>query len=98
MKAVKIKCSEIKRISQKCYLLKDYNGNEDFYPSSQIIEEEDFVWCPVWLAETKSLTISKSTVWINDDTKKVTPIKTKKHYKPKKITDFDDSINESLCR
>lgn len=97
MKVVKIKCSEIKKISPKCYLLKDYNGNEDFYPFSYVIEEEGFVWCAVWLANKKSLNFSKHEFWVNND-KKIIPLKTRKHHKPKKIISFDDNIDESLCR
>lgn len=99
MKVVKIKCSEIKRITPKCYLLKDYNGNEDLYPFSQIIEEEDFVWCALWLAEKKSLIYSKHEFWMNDD-KKITPIITKQtsHHKPKEIKDIKIEIDNSLCR
>lgn len=103
VKCYSVRLKSLTRISDKCNLAEDWQGNKDLIPESQIFGQDwevlksDAYWISCWILEKKKISFSiKKCAWIDNDNFKVYPNIEVAHHIPKEIEPIKRNIDEFI--
>lgn len=58
------KCASAQQVSDKATVIKSFDGSEDIFPTSQIIQVAEGFLIPAWLVELKTIQVSAKIQWV----------------------------------
>ena len=94
---ISVKVKEAKKVTEKAWLLRMWDGREDIVPASQIEgwDGENSLWVSEWILEKKNLQwSSKRKAFKSKDGRMVLADSIRKHT-PERVTNFgSNEINE----
>ena len=91
-----VKAREVKDISDKAILIRDYQGGSDIFPKSQVRHRlGNEYWVAKWILEQKSLCYSiKSIANVDMVSGKVKPLVSIKEHTPERIEPIKRNLDE----
>ncbi len=91
-KCYSVRVESMRKISEKAYKVRSFDGNEDIIPASQVfgpdydVQKSEAYWISAWILEKKSLQYSaKKTAWFDSETRKQLPTYTVERHTPDKV-------------
>lgn len=99
-KCYSVRLSEMRRISDKAYLAKAFDGSEAIIPASQVfgvdysVAKSDAWWISAWILERKELQYSPKKVAVFNEAGKIVPSVTITTHTPSAQTPVDNTIEE----
>lgn len=102
---VSVRLESMDQISDKAYVARDFNGNEDVIPASQVfgidwdVAKSEAWWISKWILEKKKITYSaKKTAWFNSITRVKKPNITITHHTPDDVKPLEQNKIDSLAK
>lgn len=103
-KCYSVRVESMRKISEKAYVVRSFDGSEDIIPASQVFGQDydvakcEAYWIAAWILPHKSIQWSaKKEAWF-DENGNMLPEYTVEHHKPVKVEAKTSNIVETLRR
>lgn len=100
-----VRVAMMRKISDKAYKVRSFDGSEDIIPASQVFGKDNEVfkveayWIAAWILAKKSIQYShKKEAWFDTETRKQLPTYTIERHTPGKVEAKDDNKIDELRR
>lgn len=76
IKCISVRLESLVSISDKAFKARDFSGNEDIIPKSQVYGQDwdviksEAYWISAWVLEKKGIITGKKFAWFDSETKK----------------------------
>ncbi|MEL7600567.1 MAG: hypothetical protein AAGU18_10790 [Proteiniphilum sp.] len=76
IKCISVRLESLVSISDKAFKARDFSGNEDIIPKSQVYGQDwdviksEAYWISAWVLEKKEIITGKKFAWFDSETKK----------------------------
>ena len=102
---VSVRLESMYQISDKAFKARDFNGNEDIIPASQVfgidydVVKSEAWWISKWILEKKSITYSgKKTAWFSPDSRTKRQSITVTRHTPEDVKPVEQNEIDSLAK
>ena len=101
-KCYSVRVESMRKISDKAYAVRSFDGSEDIIPVSQVfgpdyeVEKCEAYWIAAWILPKKSIQWSdKKQAWFDEHGNRLPDIIVEKH-RPERVTQKDNNLIEEL--
>lgn len=101
-KCYSVRVESVRKISDKAYIVRSFDGSEDIIPASQVFGQDyevqkcDAYWISAWILEKKSIQYSRNKEALFDEDGNRLPDYTIERHKPEKVDAKSNNIIKSL--
>ena len=101
-KCYSVRVESMRKISDKAYKVRCFDGSEDIIPASQVfgpdydVQKCEAYWIAAWILEKKSIQYSdKKQAWFDENGNRLPDYIVEKH-RPERVTQKDNNLIEEL--
>lgn len=100
-----VRVESMRKISEKSYKVRSFDGSEDIIPASQVfgpdydVQKSEAYWIAAWILPKKSIQYSdKKRAWFDNDSRMRLPDYTVERHHPERVEAKSNNIINQLKR